>query len=663
MANNVIGSKGIAPVQRPTTQETTKTTRRDGATSIEGFSPRTELAIGTSVNSMSGILAKISAENLHLKDEIPDELQKLIDEALTSTFKLSETLSKGVGSTLESSRFSLEQLTILNRLVEKLAIFSTKGMTGQMSDEVGTILQNAKGLLQSEGMPASALLNKIAFDSLDGSTSEQLPKEVQQILSLLNALGTTGSQGATQPANSEGFSLLKQLVDAFFPKHLFKGAESEQPAGQQTGTQGQPAGQQVAGQPQTAQQAAQGQQAGQQQAGTQGQGTPQGQPTAQGQAAPQGQVAAQGQPAMQGQAAGQQGVMQQQVAQQNQASGQLTTTQQDVLAEMQENTAPKPARNFAKLNNYANEQEQAALNKDPLLNTKKMMENENPLFKNIFSRQGAIRDAQARTTQQAPQGGFQNTPETMKTMQKMADFFLQNEEISPKEQELLQNFVNAKQGHLTKQDAKQLDVLLRLIQSNVPAALQKAGQQQGMQDLPRLWAFVELTNLATIKHMKAQDLRNASRKLEKFVGSMKSSLESSGAFNTIKETGETPQKALNFMLPLYFADGEKSYPAYVHVYNDDKATSPDGTVQKETWLRVCVLTDNIGAVEMTSLLYDGKNLSLRVMFSDESVIPDFKEYVPELRAFFKQSDLVLNDLKISTILGVNKNEEVEDIEV
>ena len=228
-------------------------------------------------------------------------------------------------------------------------------------------------------------------------------------------------------------------------------------------------------------------------------------------------------------------------------------------------------------------------------------------------------------------------------MKSLAELLLKDAALSEKDVQLLQNFINGNKDGLSQQDAKQLTQLLKMVQSNIPAALQNAAIQLGVDNLPKLWAFVQLCELAQLKNMKAKELKDASRKLNKFASVMKGAGESSSSVRT------DGQKTISFMMPLYLGENEKSYPAYVHIYDGEPQDEMTGEKKKETWLRICVLTDNIGAVELTCRLYEGNSLNLRVNFSDDTVIKEFSEYIPDIQASFADSPLELKDIKVGAV--------------
>ena len=71
-----------------------------------------------------------------------------------------------------------------------------------------------------------------------------------------------------------------------------------------------------------------------------------------------------------------------------------------------------------------------------------------------------------------------------------------------------------------------------------------------------------------------------------------------------------------------------------------------GEMKKETWLRICVLTENIGAVELTCRVYQDNQLDVRLFFSDTDSANSFREAMQEIRTSMRGSKLQLGDFKI-----------------
>lgn len=252
--------------------------------------------------------------------------------------------------------------------------------------------------------------------------------------------------------------------------------------------------------------------------------------------------------------------------------------------------------------------------------------------------QSPVRQAQAQFLRNM----IQNTPQTMETMKGAAQMLLKNANLTQNDTQLLQNFVNNPQSELSAREARQLQTLLRLCQQNVPATIQQAALQQNMPDLPRLWAFMQLCDFAVAKRLTSRQLKSAGKEVSEFVASMRHSM---GGDNSSVQG----QRSLNFMMPIYMGENEKGYPSYIHVYDEDTMDPETGEWKKETWFRLCVLTDNIGAVEITCRIYDGEQLDMRLFFSSHEIAEDFREYVGEFRDYMQDSELRLNDLKIGAV--------------
>ncbi|WP_303685011.1 hypothetical protein [Anaerovibrio lipolyticus] len=271
---------------------------------------------------------------------------------------------------------------------------------------------------------------------------------------------------------------------------------------------------------------------------------------------------------------------------------------------------------------------------------------QNPLFRSIFNRFGPQQpiennNAPATTTQyQLPQ---MDSQQVALALRDAGQLIMKNMELTPKEAQLLNNFINENQGMLSEQDAKQLNTLLRTIEGNMPASVQQAAQKMGFDALPKLWAFMQLADISTLKKMKGYQYRSASKEIVNFTNAIKGSMDSDGAF---KADG---QKSISYMMPLYVGDGTLSYPAYLHIYDEPPHEDEYGVTRKDTWFRVCVLTDEIGAVDVVCRLYDGNNLNLRVVFSDNEAVDEFKEYLPDIRKALYNTPINLTDLKIGTV--------------
>ena len=693
-AANAAGS--LQRVQRPqTTGSADAVTRRGDGASSSPFTKETNVSIRNSIADLSSVLGKISQGQEDSVEVLPDHLQKVIRNVMESSFSLSATLEEGLGSTTESQRFSLEQLGTLSRMLTQLGTLAEKGVeVSGFSESMQTLLRNLKSLLTAQEGGSSlepALLNKLSFQLLDTKALEDLPAALQQALTLL--VQVQPQEGAGEASS---FDFLKSLVQYFMPRPGEEGALPTMPG--QTMAEGgadaeadanlpmRDAGeggakavqQEAAGQmprpagdnPRTAQQeatqgnfpqsmpesdAAQGKSALQQSvhsdaaAQQSGKGAEAGLlPNAEDGAS---EATQQQKGSSQGAAAegkGQVGVPQEQNGVQQQkgstqgggAEGKGQPSEQMMRNVPQDGSSSEFAGSRQDGQSANSQMTRRDGSPQNTAQEKTLQQGQSPNNASASMQQGEAKSA----TRQMPV--MQNTPQLMQSLKDTAAFMLKNMPLTEKDAALLRDFVNNGQKLLPDKEAKQLQLLLRLSQNNVPAAVNQAAAQKNLGDLPRLWAFMQLCDMTAVKDMKEQQLKRAGKDVAEFAASMKRSMEGGSLFQTDGK-GNT-HRSLNFMMPLYMGEGEKqSFPAYANVYNEEKYSPEDGRMHKETWLRLCVLTDHIGAVELTCQVYDAKSLNMRVLFSEPSAVEDFKAYIPEFRESFRTMTLELSDLKVS----------------
>ena len=724
MPTNVTGmTPSVQPAER--TQETKGdklSVKRDGGgSSGSAFSPRTDVNIKNSIDNMAGVLSKISTHHSEAENAIPSELKNIIQNIMRNAFTVEGTVGEGVGSSLASQRFSVEQLNTLSRIMTQLGQMADQGKLGDFSEGLQTVFDNLKSVLGNNSSMEPVNINKLAFQLMQLPEGEEMPRQLEQLLAQLAAVtNPQPAQGGQQP--TEGLNILNKLVDAFFPKSAFTGdaAQSQPQQGNAQGTmmgnsaQGASQGGELASQVgQTGAQAGQTpSQAGQmaQPGGTPSSNMPGGNTTVgnnamtgnnimpEGEAMPQsGQTAQQVNGGGQGAQQTQTGGNGPQMANQTQPGGnspQMASQIQQGTTGTTVNTAGNPANATSVMaentampqgmvqtqGNQSTQQNTAMPNQSTMaaeeanqsqtnftipgretinvrLNnigmayegTSARMNGpveQNPLFRSIFNRFGPQQpiennNAPAATTQyQLPQ---MDSQQVALALRDAGQLIMKNMELTPKEAQLLNNFINENQGMLSEQDAKQLNTLLRTIEGNMPASVQQAAQKMGFDALPKLWAFMQLADISTLKKMKGYQYRSASKEIVNFTNAIKGSMDSDGAF---KADG---QKSISYMMPLYVGDGTLSYPAYLHIYDEPPHEDEYGVTRKDTWFRVCVLTDEIGAVDVVCRLYDGNNLNLRVVFSDNEAVDEFKEYLPDIRKALYNTPINLTDLKIGTV--------------
>lgn len=670
MATNVNpAAPSIQPASRSSETKTDKiAVSRDGGSS-SGFAKQTDVKFTNSVDNMSAVLEKISTAKLGNDNGLPQQLREMINNIVTKAFSLESSLGEGLGSAMASERYSVEQLTSLGRIFQQLGNMaeanavagqvSGETTAGQLSDALQTMMANVKTLLANNALGGNTAdlelvqLTKLAFQVLNNGNTGNMPQKLETLLQMLAGQqmgqtpeGGTASQatdklwqntasqtvsngnGAVNQTVSNGNGAVgqsnaqegtvKQLVDLLFPKLSANNSSQANQNGIAGGDKGLLARQAVNAYNNTGSQAQVTSNAG-----SQAQATINSQPS-------------QGQPASN--IAGQNTQMNTAGTAES-AIGGGKASQTNVSSE----TAPKTGSQSAGENIQQNQQAGVS---PKVLHQAAELEN-NPLFKQIFSRYGysqetgVVRQPTQTAQQEIPQ--LPNNQQVVDSFRNLAELLLKDSNLTAKDMTLLKNFVNSSQTQLSQQDAKQLNLLLKMVQSNVPAAIQQAGQQPGMEGLPKLWAFLQLADLGSLKDLKAKDFKNANKEIKTVVSSLKSSISSEGSYQA------DGQKSISFVMPLYIGEGGHSYPAYINLYDEPEHEDECGRKRKDTWFRVCVLTDNIGAVDIVCQLFEGNNLNLRINFSDNEIVKDFGEYLPDIRKALYDTSIHLNDLRVGTV--------------
>ena len=624
----------IQSVQRSSSSGKTDAVGRRGDANASPFAPQTNVSIQSSIDDMSAVLSRLTAQESSSTETIPQQLQQIIQNVLQKSFSLDATLANGLGSTMESQRFSTEQLLTFARILSQMGVLADNGNMGELSENLQAVLQNFKELLTTENSSLEpALLNKTAFQLLNGKTTEDLSSARQLLVASLGVSNASSMVQQGSPDNSLGF--LKQLMQYLMPSGTAFSGQSDTTVMQQPSNSN----------------TTQAQEQTTQNGNTKGQAAQATLPDKTANFSP-GSDSNTGSRLLSSEET---------VPGQGNVPGQKNGT--DTEARAGDNSKKTAQQNMAEATKGSqgkvSQETTAASSKSALVQGNSTGAAENATSGNVPAQQQgkaaaetmnrSVPQGQNMQGEAAPTAGqaasvsqpMQNTTQLMDTMKSLAQLLLKDASLNNQDAQLLQNFVNGRSSTLSEKDAKQLQLLLRLCQSNVPAVVQQAASQQNMPDMPKLWAFMQLCDMASVKEMKSRELKNASKNIADFATSMKHSWN--GESNS---QGIERQQSMNFMMPLYMGDNEKGYPAYIHVYDQKEHTNEQGEVQgKETWLRLCVLTDNIGAVELVCQVYDKQNLNMRLFFSDESAVQSFRDYAPELQNALKDSSLVLKDFK------------------
>ena len=666
-ANTTTASAAIPFTPRITPGRTTEgvQSRGDQGNSSAAFSQRTNVTIDTAIDHMADILSKVSGRQQTNVQQMPQELKEVIQNMIRQSFSIETTLGQGLGSTAASQRFSTDQLTTLARMLNQLgSMAETEGSIPRVSDDLAALLTGLKTALAKEsgGTFEPIMLTKAAFQLLDTGNAELLPKELQEFLTQLNV-----ASGSPSGTTSSSLTFLNQLVQLLMPR------------GTENNTQQMPANGNIsnAETSSTSQNSMGGssvlvhntgatmsedvlpeQQMPRQQTGMPGtdavaKENPSGTPRQTGSVS-QEIVGKMSEPPAQGQPS---------------SSAELVNTQKSMMnkpSQMGTNSMERGQNSATPTGNTQN----ALSGKE----SQSIVENKSVLESNV--RPAGSPEVQSQSAKSNMQAGhdtelantaktsaqnvaqvrypemqntiprfvtqtMENTPQTMNVLRNLAQALLQNENLSQREVLLLQNFVNGRGQTMSEGDAKQLQQLIQLTQQNIPGTVRQAALEQQLPDLPRLWAFMQMADIVKTRRMTAEQYKRAGRDVAALALTMRNALEGENA------APQPGQRSMNFVMPLFM--GASEYPAYIHVYDESHTDEETDRLKKETWLRICVLTDNIGTVELINRIYEENHVDMRLYFSDADAAWEFRNALDSIRESADGTALIIEGIQIGAI--------------
>lgn len=682
-ANTTTASPVIPAVSQISQGKTTEAVqnRGDQGDSSAAFSQRTNVSIETAIDHMADILSKINGRQQTNVQQMPQELKELIQNMIRQSFSLETTLGQGLGSTAASQRFSTDQLTTLARILNQLGTMAETDSSGipRVGDDLAALLTGLKTALIKEagGTFEPIMLTKAAFQLLDTGNAEFLPKDLQTSLSQLNAQGSA-SASLSGNAGTTSLSFLNQLVQLLMPRDAASTAQSMPTNGSmQEGT------------PQTAPQNLIGEQEGRASSTVQNTNT----------AVPEENLLEQPANATRTNALAKENTTAARQAEKapsaptpsNTSSAQGTnetgTAQKAMMRDIPSGTnVPGREQNSATPTENTQIPAQSGKEAAPMPrqgDPQTSMENKTPpegeaqtvsrsetqtVKANLqeetaaqparpqSEREAELKNAAKVPTQSAAQmksaeiqgtiprfftQTMENTPQTMNVLRNLAQSLLQNDNLSQRETLLLQNFVNGRSQTLSDGDAKQLQKLIHLMQQNIPGTVRQAALEQQMPDLPRLWAFMQMADIVKTRKMTAEQYKRAGRDVAALALTMRNALEGENA------APQPGQRSMNFIMPLFM--GASEYPAYIHVYDESHTDEDTGNHRKETWLRICVLTDNIGTVELINRIYEENHVDMRLYFSDADAAWEFRNALDTIRETADGTSLIIEGIQIGAI--------------
>lgn len=558
--------------------QVSSTQSKPNVSSASSFQPKTEVNIENSVQSTLNVLTKTILDKMDVKQELPPALQKMMNEILQSSFSLESSVSQGLSDTIQSQKVCLEQLTILAKFLEQLGVEFTQSSIEKLPEIFKTLFANLNLNGKENGIEINA--TNLNKIALQLLEGKEFNQLPQEIqLLLLNNFSLVQAPIQKSPETD----ILQQLIKFFIPS-----AKSEN------------SGAEVA----------------------------------------EKSIANEQDPTKQGQAQDKD-LSKNEVKEKNNsevldakknANETVTNSSKDTPNVKQENLANSAKGQVLTEKNLGEGLAKGTKNTEQL--------GKQNINENLEIGQKNSQNANAVNSNLANQINSKDIQALLKNLS--MQLLNSNKELSEEDVTLLKNFINDKQSVLSEKDVATLKTLLTMAEENIPFSIRQAAVKENLPGLPKLWAFVQLTNLTKLLDLNQNKLQNAGKNILDFCNGLKKALESE-----VEVSGN--QKSMSFMSPIYLGDNEHQYPAYIHIYHQEAEEKNNKKQEAETWLRICLITENIGAVEVIFRLYEGDKLNLRLAFSNEESVNSFSEFIPELETAFKKLPFTLTDVKVNEI--------------
>ena len=186
-----------------------------------------------------------------------------------------------------------------------------------------------------------------------------------------------------------------------------------------------------------------------------------------------------------------------------------------------------------------------------------------------------------------------------------------------------------------------LERAVRQFGAQVPPDVAQTALKSNMPDLPRFWVLLKTMEAGEWNELPVQ----VQRKSAEVVRELASSLQRPAVWEA---DVKTEHSLLTFTNTLLFNPQGTPYPMYWHVYHQQKQDAQGrDTGEFETWLRVCLETENMGTVDVVFRYYDEKALDVRLRFEGEDSAEAFREVLPEVRQAVGELPFELGDIWVS----------------
>lgn len=569
------------------------------------FQPQTPISFGSSVQIMLEVLSNLSTATQKSLNSLPPELQKQLMDILQNGFASTNNLEQGLANLLQGQKASIDQTNILSKLLKILSNIAAQNQVegnavtaedNLLSPQLKTLLSNLKQIDNQDGKFFNAVnISKLATKLLDNN--KEVPNVLKQNFSMGENNLAENELAKKLPPDLK--AVLKALVSPSNEKNFVQTQQSGVVLAEEQSlsftakeTVSQPIVKEVE------------------------QNSLKNNTVLSESTEPELVVPTKNE-------AGNDVKQQQSANGKNSNDATLLTDNKDNVEPNQlfsdkSNKELPPEKNIFKL---TPEQEKAI--KQPGQTVGEPTQNENIALSKNF---GFVLDPKELTN----------------VLKNLAQQLLTTKTISPEQEVALKQFLNNK-AQLKPEEVEQFNKLLKLCEDFTPLSIKQAAVKNKAEDLPKLWIMAQLSDLAEVADLPAEQLKAAAKSLHDFSTILRSALQNEN------EVGNN-QKSMSFMLPLYMGENEQNYPAYFHIYHEkENGKNPYANQEYETWLRICLLTENIGAVEIVFRLYENDKLNLRIALAEDEFVKDFNENFSQVQTALTEMPFNLTEVKVFKI--------------
>lgn len=569
------------------------------------FQPQTPISFGSSVQIMLEVLSNLSTATQKSLNSLPPELQKQLMDILQNGFASTNNLEQGLANLLQGQKASIDQTNILSKLLKILSNIAAQNQVkgnavtaedNLLSPQLKTLLSNLKQIDNQDGKFFNAVnISKLATKLLDNN--KEVPNVLKQNFSMGENNLAENELAKKLPPDLK--TVLKALVSPSNEKNFVQTQQSGVVLAEEQSlsftakeTVSQPIVKEVE------------------------QDSLKNNTVLSESTEPELVVPTKNE-------AGNDVKQQQSANGKNSNDATLLTDNKDNVEPNQlfsdkSNKELPPEKNIFKL---TPEQEKAI--KQPGQTVGEPTQNENIALSKNF---GFVLDPKELTN----------------VLKNLAQQLLTTKTISPEQEVALRQFLNNK-AQLKPEEVEQFNKLLKLCEDFTPLSIKQAAVKNKAEDLPKLWIMAQLSDLAEVADLPAEQLKAAAKSLHDFSTILRSALQNEN------EVGNN-QKSMSFMLPLYMGENEQNYPAYFHIYHEkENGKNPYANQEYETWLRICLLTENIGAVEIVFRLYENDKLNLRIALAEDEFVKDFNENFSQVQTALTEMPFNLTEVKVFKI--------------